>query len=121
MGAPYLLLEIFGTQCSHCIAQAPIMNNLFNLVQQDAKLSKKIKFLSVGAGDNKFAVTMFGKFYKVPFPLLPDPDTKITKKVDILGTPTTLLLNKKGKVIELHVGAIESAEGFFKKLKAHVK
>lgn len=118
IGAPYILLEAFQTSCSHCFAQAPIMNNLYNLVAQNPNLAKKLKFIAVGGGDNQFAVTMWRKQLKVPFPIVPDQDTSLTKKLNIPGTPTTILMNKQGKVLWVHIGALENAETALKEIKS---
>ena len=121
VNAPCVLLEAFSTNCSHCFAQAPKMNNLYNLVRQNPKLANKIKFIAIGGSDNQFAVTMWRKQLKIPFPVLPDQDGSLTKKLNIPGTPTTLLLDKSGKVIWVHIGAFESAETAFKEIKSAVR
>ena len=119
--APYVLIEAFATSCAHCYQQAVEMNKLYNLIGQDSKLNGKIKIVGVGGGDNQFGLTMWKKQLKVPFPLLPDTDTKTTRKLNILGTPTTILLDKNGNVLKAHTGAFESAEAFLKELSAKVK
>ena len=121
VNAPYVLLEAFGTSCSHCLAQAPKMNNLYNLIAQNPKLANKVKFIAVGGGDNQFGVTMWRKQLKIPFPVLPDQDTSLTKKLNIPGTPTSMLLDKSGKVLWVHIGAFDSAETAFSEIKAVIK
>ena len=39
--SPYVLVEQFKTSCPHCMAQAPVLNNLYNLVQQDRRAEKQ--------------------------------------------------------------------------------
>ncbi|MFP3866562.1 MAG: TlpA family protein disulfide reductase [Desulfobacteraceae bacterium] len=121
VSAPYVFLEAFSTNCSHCFAQAPKLNNLYNLVGQNPQLAEKIKFIAIGGHDNQFAVTMWRKQLKIPFPVLPDLDGSLTKKLNIPGTPTSMLLDKSGKVLWLHIGAFESAETAFNEIKSAVK
>src|SRR4030042_4874945 len=49
--APYLLVEQFNTSCPHCMAQAPIMNALYNKVEADPQLKDKLKFVGTGQGN----------------------------------------------------------------------
>ncbi|MDD3580897.1 MAG: TlpA disulfide reductase family protein [Desulfobacca sp.] len=121
VNAPYVLLEAFGTNCSHCLAQAPKMNNLYNLMAQNPKLAGKVKFIAVGGGDNQFGVTMWRKQLKIPFPVLPDQDTSLTKKLNIPGTPTSMLLDKSGKVLWVHIGAFDSAETALSEINSAIK
>src|SRR5512147_215936 len=51
--SPYVFVEQFNTSCPHCMHQAPILNELYNKVQQDAALKDKLKFMSVGQGNDE--------------------------------------------------------------------
>jgi len=121
VGAPYVVVEAFATSCPHCFHQAPTMNNVYNMVSQDAKLKDKVRFIAVGGGDNDTAVTMWRKQLKIPFPVLADTDRKLSEKLDIPGTPTTIVLDKGGKAVFVEIGAFESADEFVKQLKSKVK
>ena len=101
--------------------QAPVVNRLYNLVAK-SDLKDKVKFIAVGEGDNASSLRLFKTAYKVPFPLVPDTDWDIG--VDILhitGTPTTVLVDKSGKVLLTEDGAFTNADAMFKKLKSRVK
>jgi thiol-disulfide isomerase/thioredoxin len=119
--ADYVLAESFNTTCPHCIHQAPVLNKLFAMVQQDAKLKDKVKFVSVGQGNDQNAVRMWKAFHKVPFPVLPDPDSKLGKALNFSPYPVSVLLDKTGKVVWVHVGAFESADEAFTEIKKVVK
>jgi peroxiredoxin len=119
--APYVLAEVFSTTCPHCMQQAPVLNNLYNLVQKDAKMKDQLKLVSVGQGNDDTAVKMWKVFHKVPFPVLSDPDQKLGKALKIPGTPVTVVLDKKGKVVWAHIGAFESADEALKGIKAALK
>lgn len=121
VNAPYVLVEIFGSLCTHCMAQAPVMNKFYNLAAQDAKLAGKLKFIALGAGDNPFAVTMFRKQNKMQFPAIADQDSSISKKFDIPGTPTTVILDKTGKALLVHIGGFENPDEFLKEVKTKLK
>ncbi|MGQ9919750.1 MAG: TlpA family protein disulfide reductase [Desulfobacca sp.] len=121
LGTPYLLVELFATSCPHCVHHAPIMNQVYGLLQKDAKLAGKVKVLGLAAGDSPGNVASWKKLFKVPFALVPDPEFKTYKAINPLGTPTTVLLNKNGEVLLVKAGAFNSAEDFLKEVAALVK
>ena len=118
--APYVLIEIMRTTCPHCVAQAPALNQLYKLVA-NSDLKDKLKIISVGETDNESALKQFKAAHKVPFPLVADPDCEIGSAFKISGTPTTVLVDKRGKVLLMEEGAFESAGQMFKKIKAKLK
>jgi len=118
---PFLLVEQFSTTCPHCMAQAPVMNTLFSKVQADPQLKDKVKFLGAGQGDDATKMKMWQAFHKVPFPLVPDPDNSFGKALNFTPYPVTVVLDKTGKIVFAHVGAFESADEVFSKLKAIAK
>ncbi|MDP2045562.1 MAG: TlpA disulfide reductase family protein [Deltaproteobacteria bacterium] len=117
----YLLVEQFNTSCPHCMAQAPIMNALFAKVQADAQLKDKLKFVGTGQGNEEPQLKMWQAFHKVTFPLVPDPDSSFGKALNFTPYPVTVVLDKTGKILFVHIGAFESADEVLTKLKAIVK
>jgi len=119
--APFVLVEQFSTGCPHCMHQAPVLNNLFAMVQQDPKLKEKIKFLAVGQGDAADKLMLWKAFHKVPFPLIPDVDSAFGKALNFSPYPVTVILDKTGKILVVHIGAFESADEVLKDIKKVVK
>jgi peroxiredoxin len=119
--APFLLVEQFNTSCPHCMAQAPVMNALFAKVQADPQLKDKLKFVGTGQGNDAAPLKMWQAFHKVPFPLVPDPDSSFGKALNFTPYPVTVVLDKTGKILFVHIGAFESADEVLTKLKAIVK
>ena len=100
--------------------QAPVVNRLYNLVAK-SDLKDKVKFIAVGESDNGSSLQRFKTAYKVPFPMVPDPDWEFCSACTVSGTPTTVLVDKRGKVLLMEVGVFESAEKMFKIIKAKLK
>ena len=97
------------------------MNRLYNLVAK-SDLKDKVKFIAVGESDTGASLRQFKAAYKVPFPMVPDPDWDIGVELfHIDGTPTTIVVDKSGKVLLRENGAFDSAGQMFKKLKARLK
>jgi hypothetical protein len=119
--APYLLVEQFNTSCPHCMQQAPVMNALFAKVQADPQLKDKLKFIGAGQGNEEPQLKMWQGFQKVPFPLVPDPDSSFGKALNFTPYPVTVILDKTGKILFVHIGAFESVDEVLPKIKAIVK
>lgn len=119
--SPYVLIEQFNNMCPHCMHQAPGLNQLFNLVQQDAALKDKVKFMSVGQGNDEMQAKMWKAFQKVPFPVIPDPNAALGKALNFSPYPVTMLVDKTGKILWVEIGAFESADEALKGIKAAAK
>lgn len=118
--APYILIEIMRTTCPHCLEQVPALNQLYHLVAK-SDLKDKIKFISLGESDHESSLKRFKAAYKVPFPMVPDPDWGIVNIINLQGTPTTIVVDRHGKVLLTEVGVFDSAGQMFKRLKALLK
>jgi peroxiredoxin len=97
------------------------VNRLYRLVA-NSDLKGKVKFIGVGESDTEATLRSFKAAYKVPFPLVPDPDWLIGVNVfHIQGTPTTVVVDKQGTILLWEVGAFKRAERVFRELKARLK
>jgi thiol-disulfide isomerase/thioredoxin len=121
LGVPYVLVEVFATGCSHCFAHAPHMNELFEKIKKDPETAGKVKVIGLASGDSKDNCAAWKKQCKVPFALVADTDSKTVDKINVMGTPTTVLLNKNGDVLYAKPGAFPDVDGFLKDLKAAMK
>ena len=118
---PYVFVEQFSTTCPHCMHQAPVLNNLFNMVQQDAGLKDKVMFLAAGQANDEAAVKMWKVFHKVPFPVIADEKSALGDALKFHPYPVSMLLDKTGKILIVHIGAFDSADEVFKEIKKTVK
>ncbi len=119
--SPYILIEQFNSACPHCMHQAPIMDQLYEKVQQDAALKDKLKFMAVGQGDNDMKAKGWKVIQKVPFPVIPDPDSKLGKALNFSPYPVSMVVDKTGKILWVEVGAFDSADDALKKIKSVMK
>ena len=119
--SPYILIEQFNTSCPHCMHQAPGLNKLFNMVQQDPALKDKIKFMSVAQNNDESAAKMWKAFHKVPFPVIPDPSSALGKALNFTPYPVSMVVDKGGKILWVEIGAFESPDEALKGIKAVVK
>lgn len=117
--ASYVLIEVLNVNCPHCMEQAAALNRLYRLVE-DSDLKGRLKFIGV-VSNAEAGVQGWRRAYKVPFALVADPDWEIAGKLNVTGTPTTLVVDKSGKVVELHDGVFGDANRVLQQLKARLK
>ncbi len=116
--AQVLLVEIFSMYCPYCQADAPTVNEVYKILQQDPVLSKKVRLIGIGTGNTPFEIDVFRKKYDVKFPLFPDEDSALQKMVsEPIRTPTFIALKKTDKHLEvhkIHIGETKNAASFIK-------
>ena len=98
-----------------------MLNALVSKLQSDPKLKNKVKVLAAAQGQDANNAKMWKTFHKVPFPVVPDQDSKLGKALNFSPYPVTVLLDKSGKVVWVHIGAFESADEVFTSIKKAVK
>ena len=98
-----------------------MLNELYNLTNQDPVLKGKFKFMAVGKDNDETAMKMWKGFHKVPFPMIADPGAMFAKAIKFPNYPITMILDKSGKIVWVHVGAFLNAEETLKDIKAVIK
>lgn len=114
--AKVVIIEIFSMYCPYCQKDAPGVNELFRLIENNPDIKNKIKLIGIGAGNSPYEVEVFKKTYTVPFPLFPDRDFTIHKVCGEVRTPYFMVvkINDDGthQIVHNQLGNYPGAEPF---------
>jgi thiol-disulfide isomerase/thioredoxin len=118
--AKIAIIQIYSMYCPYCQAEAPNINRLYGLIENNPALKDKVKIIGIGAGNTPFEVGTYKRKYTVAFPLIPDEDFKIHKIVGEVRTPyfIAVKINAGGRteVIYSRLGALENIDLFLAQL-----
>lgn len=79
--ADLIMLEFMNKYCFSCQLQAPVLGQVFSIVDKDPWLKGKIKFIGIGVGNNEKEVESFKAEKQIPFPFIPDPQFLVYESI----------------------------------------
>jgi cytochrome c biogenesis protein CcmG/thiol:disulfide interchange protein DsbE len=109
-----VFLNVWATWCGPCRFETPELQALQN---QYSVNGLKVIGVSVDEGDTA-AVKTFVAEQKITYPIALDPEGRIANLVQTTVLPTSLLIDRKGKIVWRQIGAIMPNDA---KLKAAIE
>ncbi|WP_185202263.1 TlpA disulfide reductase family protein [Glaciihabitans sp. INWT7] len=106
--APVTVVNFWYANCAPCRAEAPFLQGLYEKYQSDG-----VKFIGVNIFDQSPGALSFEKTYKITYPSVMDVDSGAARiafagAVAPTATPTTFVLDAKGRIAARIVGQLES-------------
>lgn len=118
--ADVLLIELFSMYCPFCQQEAPLVNKLYEAMNDISRPDLKVKIIGLGAKNSEFEVDHFRKTFQVNFPLFPDPELFLYNTLKGKGTPFFIGCKKNGDnsftVVLRQAGGFHQSEDFLHEL-----
>jgi len=95
-----VFLNFWATWCPDCRIEMPSMEKLHTRFK-----SKNFAMVTINLNESPERVHNFFSTYKLTFTGLLDPNGKITSKMAIRALPTTLIIDKNGKILGMALGS----------------
>lgn len=102
-----LLLNVWATWCGPCRYEIP---ELIKLQQQHGGDGFSVIGVSVDENDPANAVRGFARDFKINYPLALDPEGRIALALKTSVLPTTVLVDRSGKIVWHHYGPVRSGD-----------
>lgn len=96
-----VLLNFWATWCKPCEDELPSMERLYRALSGG---DGSFELLAVSVDENAEAVQVFRERYSISFPILLDPEQRVSRLYQTQGFPESLLIDRQGRVVERYVG-----------------
>jgi peroxiredoxin len=105
-----VLVNFWATWCGPCRQEMPHLNKLYEKYK-----SSGFVLLGVNVDDDTRQAAGVADKLGVKFPVLPDADKRVSKQYDLSAMPSTVLIDRDGKVRYLHRGYQSGYENTYDK------
>ena len=101
LGKKVIMLDFWSIYCVSCVQEMPHLVNIQNKYPDE--------LFTVGVDLDSFGTKRVKKFvdklkFEIPYPIVVDKRRKVAAKYSVSVLPTTILIDKEGKVFYYHVG-----------------
>ena len=112
-----VLVNFWASWCGPCRVEMPQLNRLY-----DKYRSAGFVMLGVNIDDDPRAAAATAQRWGIRFPVLLDADKRVSRLYDLTSMPSTVLIDRDGRVRYLHGGYVEGAEADYERqIRALVK
>jgi peroxiredoxin len=105
-----VLVNFWATWCGPCRQEMPHLNKLYEKYK-----SSGFVLLGVNVDDDTAQAAGVATRLGVTFPVLPDADKRVSRQYDLSAMPSTVLIDRDGKVRYLHRGYQSGYENTYDK------
>jgi thiol-disulfide isomerase/thioredoxin len=91
----FLYIDFWGTWCEPCVKDLPKIVEAYKRTSRD-----DIQFLGIAVRDEKEGLELYIEDFNIKYPQVLESDSKnLQKRYNIIGFPSTFLIDRKGKII----------------------
>ena len=94
-----VIVNFWATWCPPCRQEFPSMDKAYKLLQKEG-----IVMLAIDVGEDTDTIFEFTTDYPVTFPILLDFDAKVIKEYNVVGLPTTYIIDPQGRLAYQVIG-----------------
>ena len=94
-----VLLNFWATWCKPCEDEMPAMDRLYRSLREEG-----FEMLAISVDEKPELVSEFRERLGLSFPILLDPDQKVSRLYQTMGFPESILLDVDGRIVERYVG-----------------
>ena len=95
-----VLINAFASWCAPCILETPHLVDTFNTSGED------VVFIGLNVLESRQAVAGYQEEFDVSYPLVLNPDGRLTEIYKPIGLPTSWFIDPEGIVRYVHAGAM---------------
>ncbi len=99
-----VLLNFWFTTCAPCKKEMPAFQNAY------ITHSESFVVVAINREESVEAVSAFGAELSLTFPLVLDPSGDLQAQFNVIGYPTTYLIDPNGVIIAYHAGPLSDAD-----------
>ena len=100
-----VLVNFWATWCAPCRTEMPLLESTFETFKDQGFV-----VLGVDFDEPAEIVAAFGDELSLSFPLLLDPGGKIQQLYKVRGYPTTVVLDREGRIQAYHIGILSHSQ-----------
>jgi len=97
-----VLLNFWATWCPPCRREMPSMATLYNTLKD-----KGLKVVAVSVDRDANSLAGFVREYQLPFQVLNDKDSAVSRQYGVFRYPETFLIDRRGVIRRHLIGAVE--------------
>ena len=99
-----VLINFFNSQCPPCVAEMPVLRQAARQYQRDGAI---VLGVATG-GDTAGTARQFARAQRLPYPVVVDTQQDVAWQYTIVGWPTSLFLDRAGRIQARYVGPLDA-------------
>lgn len=105
-----VMINFWATWCGPCRQEMPHLNRLYEKYRGSGFV-----VFGVNVDEDVRNVAAIAQKLALKFPVLPDTDKKVSKQYDLSAMPSTVLIDRDGRVRYVHRGYRDGSEDMYEK------